>query len=88
MYKNILSTGLLTREQRQAAIKEIIGFFLDEKDEEIGVIQAESLLDFFLESTGLAIYNNGIEACKKLTKSRFEELEVDIETTLKKFKAR
>lgn len=60
-------------------IKEIIAFFRNERDEEIGMIAAENILRFFLETMGEEIYKKAINDSKKLLKERFEDLEVDLD---------
>ncbi|MBI2038301.1 MAG: DUF2164 family protein [Candidatus Nealsonbacteria bacterium] len=65
--------------QKIKYIKEIIGFFQSERNEEIGVIAAEKVLDFFLQSMGEEIYKKAIKDCKKLLKERLEDLEVDLD---------
>ena len=71
---------LISEEQRKANIEEIINFFQNERDEEIGIIAAEDLLDFCLQTVGMEIYNKGIEDSKNFIKTRFEDLELDIES--------
>lgn len=75
---------LLTEEQRNSAIKDIIDFYQTELDEEIGIIAAGELLDMFLQTSGIFLYNKGVEDSKELLKSKIEELTIDIEATLKK----
>ena len=75
---------LLTEEERKTAIEEIINYYSTEKNEEIGVIAAGNLLDMFLEATATQIYNTGLEDTKAFVKARMEEVEVDIEASLKK----
>lgn len=76
--------SLLSPEQKKEAINAIIDFFSSERGEEIGVIAAEDLLDMFLESTGIALYNKGVEDTKQLIQNYVEELNADIEISLKK----
>jgi uncharacterized protein (DUF2164 family) len=47
-------------------VKEIMTFFQNERDEEVGIIAATSMLDFFIDKLGRAIYERGIEESKKL----------------------
>ena len=75
---------LLTEEQRNSAIKDIIDFYETEKDEQIGIIAAGELLDIFLQTAGIFLYNKGVEDSKDLLRSKIEELTIDIEATLKK----
>jgi uncharacterized protein (DUF2164 family) len=66
---------ILTKQQREKNCIAIIAYFLDEREEEIGVIAAEDLLDFFLQSAGLDIYNKAIEDTRKAIKDDFEQID-------------
>lgn len=68
-----------SEEKRQKYLKEIIGFFQTERNEEIGVIAAEQVLDFFLETMGEEIYKKALQDAKKLLRERFEDLEVELD---------
>ena len=61
---------------------EIVGFFENERDEEIGVIAAGEVLEFVLEKLGGTIYNKGVRDTKKLIRSRMEDFDVDIEALI------
>ncbi|MEK6809483.1 MAG: DUF2164 family protein [Nanoarchaeota archaeon] len=71
-------------EERRKCIKEIIGFFQDERNEEIGIIAAERVLDFFLQTMGEEIYRRAIEDVMVLLKERFEDLDVELATLVDK----
>ncbi len=75
---------LLPKEKRKICIDEIITFFKQKRDEEIGMIAAEDVLDFFLQNIGTDIYNKGVEDSKNLLKRQFEDLEVDLDLLLHK----
>ena len=75
---------LLTDEQRQKVVNDIVDFYATERDEEIGVIGANEILDVFLESAAISIYNQGVEDTKQFLKQRFGEIDFDIEATIKK----
>jgi len=70
---------LLTKERRAGLIREIITYFQTEQDQEIGMIAAEDILDFFLQNLGKDIYNKGIEDAKTAIKQGFENLEIDLD---------
>lgn len=76
--------GYLTKEQRSVAISSIIDFFSSERDEQIGVIAAEEVLDMLLVAVGDHIYNRGVADAQKLVATKLQELEFELETTLKK----
>jgi uncharacterized protein (DUF2164 family) len=78
------SWDTLTEEKRKKSINEIIDFFQRERDEKIGIIAAEKILDHFLQDVGVDIYNKGVEDSKQFLKSRFEDIEVDLDAIVKK----
>ena len=77
---------MLSEEQKKVAIENIIDFFATQRDEKIGIIAAEDLLDFFLETFGDAIYNKGIDDSKKFLQEQINDLPINLELTLKKVK--
>lgn len=74
--------GVLSDEKRRSIINEIIAFYKAERNEDIGVIAAGVILDFFLQNIGLSIYNQGVIDAKTVLKKRFEDLEVDLDVLL------
>jgi len=68
-----------SEELKAKYIKEIIGFFQNERNEEIGFIAAEKVLDFFLQTMGEEIYKKAIKDCKKLLKEKIDDLEVELD---------
>lgn len=73
----------LTREEKNKLISEIQGFFSEERDEEIGIIAAETVLDFFVENLGITIYNRTLDEAKIWFSKRLEDLEVDYDALYK-----
>ena len=51
---------VLPKEEKVAAIARIRAYFSDELDQEIGVLPAEFLLEFFADQIGPAFYNQGL----------------------------
>lgn len=78
------SWDLITDEKRKAVVKEIIYFFEKERNETIGVIAAESILDFMLQSLAPHIYNKGVEDSLQFIKEHLEILGPEMEALLKK----
>lgn len=77
------SFDLLTPKQRQTAIKRVIDYFSTERDERIGVIAAEEVLDMFLDEIGGELFNKGVKETKKLIETRMEDLSVETDLLLK-----
>ena len=75
---------LLPKAKRKSCIDEIITFFKQKRDEQIRIIAAEDILDFFLQDIGTDIYNKGVDDSKELLKRQFENLEVDLDLLLNK----
>lgn len=75
---------VLTDEERKGLIDRVITFFVEERNEEIGIIAAEELLDFFLENLSKPIYNKGIDDSKEILKRQLETLEIDLDAKKQK----
>ena len=75
---------VLSADERKTAVDDIINFFGQERDEEIGVFAAEDLLDMFLLSTSNHIYNKGVEDAKELMKKRIDDLDIELSALVKK----
>lgn len=73
----------LTNEDKNRLIKEIQDFFYTERDEQIGVIAAEVVLDFFLESLGKTIYNKSLMEAKAWFTGQLENLDADFDLLYK-----
>lgn len=77
-----LQFGLLSKEKRAHAINEIIEFYKSERNEEIGVIAAEAMLDFFLEAVGKAVYNKGVKDARNILEQRLGDFGIDLEALI------
>ena len=64
----------LTKELKEQVVLDIQKYFLDERDEEIGNLSAELLLQFMIEKVGPAIYNQGIRDAHSLVSKKIEDL--------------
>jgi len=68
----------LPKEHKDVLTKHVQEFFLDERSEEIGIIAAESILDFMLKELGPVIYNQAISDARKLMKLKLDALEDEL----------
>lgn len=73
----------LTSDEKNRLIKEIQDFFYTERDEQIGVIAAEVVLDFFLETLGKTIYNKSLIDTKNWFTEHLENLDADFDLLYK-----
>lgn len=74
----------LTQEKRQLLIQAIQKFFLEERDEEIGIIAADRVLDFFINNLGNTIHNLALDEAHAWFSHRLENLEVDYDQLYRK----
>ena len=78
MIRTSLNTIIhLTDEQKKEIQDEITAFYLDVRDEEIGVIQKQQIMDLFVENLAPIIYNKALDDTKDWYKKRMEDLECD-----------
>jgi uncharacterized protein (DUF2164 family) len=73
----------LTSEEKNKLITKIQDFFLTEKDEKIGVIAAEVVLDFFLDTLGTTIYNKSLMDAKVWFSRCMENIDADFDLLYK-----
>jgi uncharacterized protein (DUF2164 family) len=71
--KNVNSITL-TKERRDDIVSEIKNFFSQERDEEIGDLAADLILDFIMEKIAPEIYNQGIYDSHRYMHDAVEDL--------------
>lgn len=59
-------------------VADIQRFFYGERDEEIGIIAAENVLEFFKEYLGPYFYNEGIKDARHLIEQKMASIEEDL----------
>lgn len=64
----------LSKEQKDQAIADIKDFFLEQRDEEIGDLQATLFLDLFIEKLAPTFYNLGVNDAKAMINGKLEDL--------------
>ena len=67
----------LTDEQKQQMLEDIRYYFSTERDEDLGIIASESILNFFMETLGKHIYNKALDDAKTWYGRRMEDVEAD-----------
>jgi len=77
------SFDLLSKEQREVAVKKIIDYFATEQDLDLGIIAAEEVLDIFLANAGLDLFNQGVNQTKELVSNRLQQLGFEIDLLIK-----
>lgn len=67
----------LSNDEKKRMMEEIKAFYLDERDEEIGIIEQQQILELFLEYLAPAVYNKGLDDAMSWYKKQQENLESD-----------
>lgn len=75
---------VLSDEQRRKAIAEIIDYFQTERNEEIGVIAAENVLDFFLQNFGNMVYNKALDDMRPFLEKEFDGTLINMDVSLRR----
>jgi uncharacterized protein (DUF2164 family) len=75
---------VLTDDERKHALDEIIGYFATERNEDIGIIAAQSLLDMFLRTTGVTLYNHALDDLRPLLEKNLATALLDVDISLRK----
>lgn len=70
----------LTREEKNLLVANVQAYFLDERDEEIGNLAAEQLLDFMLQELYPYIYNQAISDARVMINKKFAQIEDELYT--------
>ena len=72
-------TSLLRDTEYDAAREWIQTYFSEERDEQLGIIAAEDLLNEFLQNVGVAVYNRALDDSKQWAVRLLENVEIDFE---------
>ena len=76
--------SLISDEKKREVVEAIIAFYKRERDEEIGVIAAEEILELVIDLVGRDIFNKGVDETARLLQDRLSGVWVDVEATVKK----
>lgn len=63
-----------TKEEKEAIVKMIQGYFRDELDQNIGQFPATFLLDFFTETIGPYYYNRALQDAQVVLDERMDSI--------------
>lgn len=72
----------LSDEEKRSAKEGLILFFQNERDEKIGMVAAEEIMNFVLQSVGDKLYNKGVVDARKAVENRIQELHYDLDDLL------
>lgn len=75
--RTVLSQIQLSEKQKEKLREEIRAFYLEERGEEIEIIEQIQLLDLFTQKLAPVIYNQALEDAKKWYAQMLDNLESD-----------
>ncbi|WP_432667405.1 DUF2164 domain-containing protein [Wukongibacter baidiensis] len=64
----------LSKEHKKNAVEEIKKYFDSERDEQIGDLQAELILDFIIDKVGPQIYNQAISDMQRYMSEKVDDM--------------
>lgn len=64
----------INKETKEGMIYAIKRYFLDEREEDLGDLASNLILDFFIEQLGPEIYNQGVQDSYKYMNTTIEDL--------------
>ena len=73
----------LSPELKKQLLEEIVYYFETEREEKLGIIASEQILDFFMDNLGRFIYNKALDDAKLWYGMRMEDVEADYYTMYK-----
>lgn len=65
---------IVTKEEKKNLIEEIKVYFANEREENIGDLQGELILDFILDKIAPSIYNQGINDMKNYMEEKIDDM--------------
>lgn len=68
----------IPQEQLDALVRNLQGYFLDERGEEIGELAARNLLDFMEKQLGPLIYNQAVADARTVVLQQAERIEDEL----------
>lgn len=74
----------LDDKKRQIVVDQIIVYFAKERNEQIGVVAAGQVLDFFLEAAGGIIYNKALDDFKLFMEKELADSVINADVSLRK----
>ncbi|HBK35130.1 hypothetical protein A2239_03705 [Candidatus Uhrbacteria bacterium RIFOXYA2_FULL_40_9] len=74
---------ILSENRKKKCLDRIVAYFLDERNENVGLIVAEDLLDVVIEGVFSDIYNKGVLDAEKVIKEKNADIESELNLLLR-----
>jgi len=65
-------------DRRDALVRRLQAFFLEEFDEALSPFRASQVLDFFLEQLGPQVYNQAVQDARGFMQQKLDDLDGDL----------
>lgn len=75
--RNLNETVHLSDEQKKALAEKIRAFYADIREEEIGIIEEQQIIELFCEHMTPIVYNKALDDAMRWFKDRLESIESD-----------
>lgn len=75
--KNIYNNISITSEEKKQLLEDIQYYFETERNEKIGILASENILEFFMDILGKQIYNKALDDTKHWLDRNFEDMGSD-----------
>ena len=67
-----------SKQQKDQLVGEIQKYFLKERNEELGNLEAENILEFFKSELGPHYFNEGVKQSRKVAEEKMAQLEEEL----------
>ncbi|CEG27303.1 DUF2164 domain-containing protein [Bacillus sp. B-jedd] len=67
-----------SKQQKDQLVGEIQKYFLKERNEELGNLEAENILEFFKSELGPYYFNEGVKQSRKVAEEKMAQLEEEM----------
>ena len=68
----------IPREQKEEMIRELQAYFLDEREEEIGNLAAEQIVDYMIKLLGPHLYNQAIADVRTMITQKMDQIDDEL----------
>ena len=69
----------LSKEEENKICDEIIGYFKNQRDEDLGIIQASEFLEFMIDCLGKRYYNFGLDDALGMFREKIQAIDFEVE---------
>jgi uncharacterized protein (DUF2164 family) len=68
----------ISKQHKEEFLEELMSYFEKERDERLGNLEAEDMMNFFITALGPLVYNQAIEDARTVLMDRYLSLEEEL----------